>query len=343
MAERDQAATRVAAPLLDHPVVVGLDARQPEVLVGAFEERLAAEARQRREAHRRFDPAHVHVGEARRRVVATRAHVVVGDRSERHLLFRVADGGDHALVRVHEVFVEPAVDLGGRVVVEVLDVAGGARRSRSRGCRGAPPWGRDRGTRPASQRSHTCGGSTTWSSTLTSFGISCRSWVTIVGGFALPRVPSSTRGHVVAALRARALTVSQSARLARAASPLSFHGAGRGRGDLEPHTVRVVEVDAVDDLVIDGPEHFDAVRAEPLVPPIDDPRRCRPAARGAGTCRTPGCGGGSSGGSSGASKKAMVEPSAIRKNEWKYGTGSPVDGIESSSTALTSSMPRIRV
>ena len=56
-----------------------------------------------------------------------------------------------------------------------------------------------------------------------------------------------------------------------------------------------------------------------------------------------GCGGGSSGGSSGASKKAMVEPSDIRKNEWKYGTGSPVDGIESSSTALTSSMPRIRV
>ena len=123
--ERDEAPTRVAAPLLDHPVVVGLDAGQPELLVGAFEERLAAEPRQGREAHRRFDPAHVHVGETRHRVVATRAHVVVGDRRERHLLFRVPDGRDHPLVRVHEVFVEPAVDLRGRVVVEVLDVAGG--------------------------------------------------------------------------------------------------------------------------------------------------------------------------------------------------------------------------
>ena len=53
-----------------------------------------------------------------------------------------------------------------------------------------------------------------------------------------------------------------------------------------------------------------------------------------------GCGSGASGGSSGASKNAIVEPSPIRKKEWKYGMGSPVDGIESSSTALTSSMPR---
>ena len=52
-----------------------------------------------------------------------------------------------------------------------------------------------------------------------------------------------------------------------------------------------------------------------------------------------GCESGLGGGSSGASKNAMVEPSPIRKNEWKYGTGSPVDGILSSSTAETNSMP----
>ena len=42
--ERDQLAARVAAPLLDHPVVVGADAGQTEVAVLGLGERLAAEA-----------------------------------------------------------------------------------------------------------------------------------------------------------------------------------------------------------------------------------------------------------------------------------------------------------
>ena len=45
-AERDQPPARVAAPLLDHPVVVRLDAGEPELLVVALGERLAAEARE---------------------------------------------------------------------------------------------------------------------------------------------------------------------------------------------------------------------------------------------------------------------------------------------------------
>ena len=47
-------------------------------------ERLAAEPRERREAQRRLDPVHVHVLEAGLRVVAAGAHLVVGDRRQRH-------------------------------------------------------------------------------------------------------------------------------------------------------------------------------------------------------------------------------------------------------------------
>ena len=44
--------TGAAAPLVDHPVVVGLHAGQGEVPVAVLEERLAAEPRERREARR---------------------------------------------------------------------------------------------------------------------------------------------------------------------------------------------------------------------------------------------------------------------------------------------------
>ena len=50
-----------AAPLLDHPVVVGLDAQQGELLVLGLGEGLAAEARERREAERRLEVVDVHV------------------------------------------------------------------------------------------------------------------------------------------------------------------------------------------------------------------------------------------------------------------------------------------
>src|SRR5688572_8420291 len=44
-----------AAPLLNHPVVVGLDAGESELLVCRLEKRLATEPRKGREAEGRFD------------------------------------------------------------------------------------------------------------------------------------------------------------------------------------------------------------------------------------------------------------------------------------------------
>ena len=61
-----------------------------------FEERLAAEARERRERERRLDPVDVHVLEARLRVAAARAHVVHRDRADRDL---VAAGTPAAAIR----------------------------------------------------------------------------------------------------------------------------------------------------------------------------------------------------------------------------------------------------
>ena len=109
--ERDEAAAAVAAPLLDHPVVVRVHARLRELAVLGLEERLAAEARERREAQRRLDPVHVHVVEAGLRVVTTGAHLVVGDRRHRHVVAVEAHRGHVALVDVDEVFVDPAVGL----------------------------------------------------------------------------------------------------------------------------------------------------------------------------------------------------------------------------------------
>jgi len=54
--ERDQPAAAVAAPLLDHPVVVGADARERELLVVGLVERLATEPRERRKRQRAVDP-----------------------------------------------------------------------------------------------------------------------------------------------------------------------------------------------------------------------------------------------------------------------------------------------
>ena len=55
-AQRDEVAVGVGAPLLDHVVVVRLHAGQAEVEVVALHERLAAEARERRERDRPVDP-----------------------------------------------------------------------------------------------------------------------------------------------------------------------------------------------------------------------------------------------------------------------------------------------
>ena len=72
------------APLLDHPVVVGLHARQRELLVVGLVERLAAEARERRERQRAVDPVELEVLLALLGVPAAGPHVVVGGRRHRH-------------------------------------------------------------------------------------------------------------------------------------------------------------------------------------------------------------------------------------------------------------------
>ena len=71
-AQRDQVTVGVGAPVLDHPVVVGADAFQPELEVAAFHERLPAEPRERRERERAVDAREREVVDARFRLVATR-------------------------------------------------------------------------------------------------------------------------------------------------------------------------------------------------------------------------------------------------------------------------------
>ena len=80
-AQRDQVAVGVGAPVVDHPVVVGADALQPELEVVALHERLAAEARERRERERAVDAREREVVDARLRLVAAGPHLVVGHRA----------------------------------------------------------------------------------------------------------------------------------------------------------------------------------------------------------------------------------------------------------------------
>ena len=109
-AQGDEPAARVAAPLLDHPVVVGLDAEQAELLVLGLGEGLAAEAGEGREAQRRLNVVGVHVVEPGLDLVGARAHVLVGDALHGHLVARHADGGVDAEQRALEVLVVPPVD-----------------------------------------------------------------------------------------------------------------------------------------------------------------------------------------------------------------------------------------
>ena len=107
--QRDQPAARVAAPLLDHPVVVGLHAEQPELLVLGLGEGLAAEAGEGREAQRRLDVVGVHVLEPGLHLVGARAHVLVGDALHGHFFAGNPDGGVDPEQRPLELLVVPPV------------------------------------------------------------------------------------------------------------------------------------------------------------------------------------------------------------------------------------------
>ncbi len=90
-----------AAPLVDVPVVVGLHDGEREVLVVGGGEQAAAEAGERREAHRAEHAAGVHVLDALVDVPAAGAHLVEGGRLDAVLLLGATgdgvepDVGDH--------------------------------------------------------------------------------------------------------------------------------------------------------------------------------------------------------------------------------------------------------
>ena len=165
---------RVAAPLLDHPVVVRARRTPPRGPCPSPPANVWPQKRgnvgKHSDASTWFD---VHVVEARLRVVAARAHLVVGDRRQRHVVAVEPDRGDVALVRRDEIFVEPACRTWA-----------GCRPTRSRrwcrpctsSCRcPCARRGASAGRRPTSSAASAgtgAGGSTTWSSTLTKRGMS---------------------------------------------------------------------------------------------------------------------------------------------------------------------------
>ncbi len=114
--QRDQPPVALPGPLLDHPVVVGPDAGQPEVLVLGLGEGLPAEPGEGGEGQRTLDSVDVHVRQPLDRVVAAWAHLVVGDGRGRHLVTIEAHRGQVALVRDDQIAVDPAVRLGSVVV-----------------------------------------------------------------------------------------------------------------------------------------------------------------------------------------------------------------------------------
>ena len=107
--ERDEPALSVAlAPLVYHPVVVGLHAEQGEVFVFTLQERLPAETRQHiRKADRRLHMVGVHVFQAFLLLPAAWADFVKCHRSERERL--KSDGRRELRKRIDEVVIEPPV------------------------------------------------------------------------------------------------------------------------------------------------------------------------------------------------------------------------------------------
>jgi hypothetical protein len=112
-AEGNEVTVGVGAPLVDHPVVVRAHAREAELEVVAFEERLAAEARERGERERAVDAGKGEVVDARLRLVAAGAHLFVGDRAHEQL----------AAVEAPEVAVGSGVERDGHVPLVQVDEA----------------------------------------------------------------------------------------------------------------------------------------------------------------------------------------------------------------------------
>ncbi len=85
---RDEPSRRGRAPHVDVPVVVGLQHRERQILVGRRREQPAGEPRERREAHRPEHAARVHVLHPLVDVVTTGSHLVERGRLDAVLLLR---------------------------------------------------------------------------------------------------------------------------------------------------------------------------------------------------------------------------------------------------------------
>ena len=108
----DVAAGGTAAPLVDHPVVVGLHAQQGELFVVGLQEHLAAEAGEGREAQRGDDAGPVHVLQPGHGVVTAGPHFVVGDRLEAEFLPSLPGHGAESRRDAAQALVDPRLALG---------------------------------------------------------------------------------------------------------------------------------------------------------------------------------------------------------------------------------------
>ena len=105
--QRDVAAGRRTAPILDHPVVPRLQAGEAEFAVTRLHEQLPAEPRQRREAQRREDAGLVHVLDPGLRVVTARPHLGVRHRLRTEFLLGLAGHRRQAARRESLAVVDP--------------------------------------------------------------------------------------------------------------------------------------------------------------------------------------------------------------------------------------------
>ncbi len=122
--QRDVPAGRPTAPFFDHPVVVRLHAKQGQLAVLGFVEDLPAKAGERGEAHRREHARSIHIFQPSDGVVASRSHLVVGDRLETELLAGLAGhssepGRDHSLAFVDPGFAVLAANQTRRSILEL--------------------------------------------------------------------------------------------------------------------------------------------------------------------------------------------------------------------------------